>query len=119
MFASSWPVRIAWGVAYVLFYLAFATSWWMFLLLPIHFVIGPVHGAIINWFAHKYGYRNYELEDTSRNLLPLDVLMMGEGYHNNHHRYPSRANFGSRWFEIDPTFLLVWVLRKARIIQMK
>ena len=77
--------RIAWGTFYVLFYMKFATHWWMFLLLPIHFLMSPVHGAIINWFAHKYGYTNFKVNDTSKNLLPVDFLMMGESYHNNHH----------------------------------
>lgn len=53
-----WIIRIGWGVLYTLFYIKFATAWWMFLLLPIHFLMGPVHGVIINWYAHKYGYTN-------------------------------------------------------------
>ncbi len=36
------------------------------------FLMSPIHGAIINWFAHKYGYRNFEVGDTSRNFLPVD-----------------------------------------------
>ena len=58
-FVSSFGIRIAWGVIYFLFYLAFATQWWMWLLFPITCLMGPVHGAIINYFAHKYGYRNF------------------------------------------------------------
>ncbi|MDX5347840.1 MAG: acyl-CoA desaturase, partial [Hymenobacteraceae bacterium] len=42
---DSWYSRAGWGTAYVLFYITFATEWWMFLLLPIHFLMGPVHGA--------------------------------------------------------------------------
>ena len=34
-----------------------------YLLLPVHFVMGPIHGAIVNWCGHKYGYRNF---DTTR-----------------------------------------------------
>jgi len=51
---------------------------------------------------------NFEVGDTSRNFLPVDVLMMGESYHNNHHKNGSRANFGGvRWHEIDPTYLVI------------
>ena len=58
--ARSWPSRIFWGASYVAVYAAFAPYWWVWLLLPIQFLLSPIHGAIINWFAHKYGYRNYE-----------------------------------------------------------
>ncbi|MEQ9167297.1 MAG: acyl-CoA desaturase, partial [Fulvivirga sp.] len=76
-------------------------------------------GAIINWFAHKYGYRNFEVGDTSRNFLPVDFLMMGESYHNNHHKHGSRANFGGfRWHEIDPTYQVIKVLNKVGIIKL-
>jgi stearoyl-CoA desaturase (delta-9 desaturase) len=118
-FARSWPSRLFWGSLYVLFYFQFATAWWMWLLLPVHFLMSPIHGAVINWFAHKYGYRNFEVKDTSRNFLPVDFLMMGESYHNNHHKNGSRANFGGiRWHEIDPTYQVIRLLNKLGIIEM-
>ena len=69
---SSWIMRIFWGGSYVVFYLVFATSPWMYLLLPAHFLMGPIHGAIVNWAGHMYGYRNFDLRDDSRNTLPFD-----------------------------------------------
>ncbi len=117
--ADSWYSRIGWGALYVLFYLQFATHWWMFLLLPVHFLMGPVHGVIINWYAHKYGYRNFEVNDTARNLLPLDILMMGESYHNNHHKFGGRANFGIRWHELDPTYPIIRLLDYFKLIRLK
>jgi stearoyl-CoA desaturase (delta-9 desaturase) len=117
--ADSWLVRISWGVCYFLFYYHFATQWWMYLLLPIHFLMGPVHGAIINWFAHKYGYVNFKVGDTAKNLFLLDFLMMGEGYHNNHHKFGGRANFGIKWFEIDFTFPIIYVLNLVGVIHLK
>ncbi len=118
-FARSWFSRIAWGAAYTLFYWHFATVWWLWLLLPIQFLLSPIHGAIINWFAHKYGYRNFEVADTSKNFLPFDFLMMGESYHNNHHKYGSRANFGGiRWHEIDPTYYVIVLLDKVGVVKM-
>jgi stearoyl-CoA desaturase (Delta-9 desaturase) len=87
--------------------------------LPVQFLLSPIHGAIINWFAHKYGYRNFSVGDTSRNFLPVDFLMMGESYHNNHHKHGSRANFGGvRWHEIDPTYLIIRVLDKVGVIRL-
>jgi stearoyl-CoA desaturase (delta-9 desaturase) len=117
--ARSWPSRLMWGSFYVLFYVQFATTWWLWLLLPLHFLMSPIHGAIINWFAHKYGYRNFEVGDTSRNFLPLDFLMMGESYHNNHHKNGSRPNFGGiRWHEIDPTFQVIRLLAALKVIKL-
>lgn len=117
--ADYWPSRIGWGVLYSLFYIFFATEWWMFLFLPLHFFMGPFHGAIINWFAHKYGYVNFKVKDTSKNLLPFDFLMLGESYHNNHHKHASRANFGWRWFELDPVYPIIKIFDWLKIIQLK
>lgn len=118
-FARSWPSRLFWGALYVAFYAQFATYWWLWLLLPIHFLMSPIHGAIINWFAHKYGYRNFTVGDTSKNFLPVDFLMMGESYHNNHHKFGSRANFGGiRWHEIDPTYVVIKLLDKMKVIRL-
>ena len=118
--ARSWPSRLFWGVLYTIFYMNFAENWWMFLLIPIHFFMGPVHGVVINWFAHKWGYVNFKVKDTSKNLLPFDFLMLGESYHNNHHKHDRRANFGGcRWHEIDPTYLIIKVLNFFRVIRLK
>lgn len=114
-----WLVRLAWGVFYVWFYIQFADHWAYFLLLPIHFLMGPVHGVIINWYAHKYGYRNFDVNDTARNLLPVDILMMGESYHNNHHKFGGRANFGIKWHELDPTYPIIKILDAIHLIKLK
>lgn len=110
--------RVMWVVLYALFYLAFATHWWMFLLIPIHAVMGPFHGVIINWFAHKYGYTNFKVKDTSKNLMPVDILMLGEGFHNNHHKNASSPNFGFKWFEFDPIYPIILFFNKVRIIRL-
>jgi stearoyl-CoA desaturase (delta-9 desaturase) len=119
LFASSIFSRILWGVIYVAFFYFFATALWQWLLLPLVFLMAPIHGAIINWFAHIYGYINFKMKDTSKNFLPFDFLMMGEAYHNNHHKRSGNPNFGGvRWHEIDPTYLIMKVLNKLRIIKM-
>ena len=118
-FARSWVSRLMWGAAYFAVYWAYADVWWLWLLLPVQFILSPVHGAIINWFAHLYGYRNFEVGDTSKNFLPVDFLMMGESYHNNHHKHGSRANFGGvRWHEIDPTYQVIKLLNFVGVIKL-
>lgn len=118
-FAHSWPSRIFWGVLYIAFYIQFATAWWMFLLLPIHFLMGPIHGAIINWYAHKYGYKNFKLKSTAVNLMPVDVFMLGEGYHNNHHKRASHPNFGMKKYELDPIYPIILLFNKLGVIKLR
>jgi stearoyl-CoA desaturase (delta-9 desaturase) len=113
-----WAVRIFWVAFYIGFYYFFATSPWLYLLLPLHIFMGPIHGAIINWFAHKYQYVNFKVNNTSKNLFPVDLFMMGEAYHNNHHKFPSNINFGVRWHELDPTYPVILLLKWVGIIQI-
>jgi stearoyl-CoA desaturase (Delta-9 desaturase) len=115
--AGWWP-SFAWGAVYTLFYMAFATHWWMFLLVPVHWLLGPIHGAIVNWCGHKYGYRNFDNSDASKNTLVFDVLTMGELFQNNHHKFGMSPNFAARWFEIDPAYVLMKPLAWLRIIDM-
>ncbi len=55
----------------------------------------------INSFAHRFGTRRYATRDGSRNNAWLALLTLGEGWHNNHHRYPAAARQGFFWWEID------------------
>ncbi|HYC29416.1 MAG TPA: fatty acid desaturase, partial [Chitinophagaceae bacterium] len=116
--ANSTASRILWGIAYIAFFVAFATSSWLYILLPVVLTMGAFHGALINWFAHKYGYINFKLKNTSRNLLFIDILMLGESYHNNHHKRPSAVNFGKRWHEIDPVYPIIRLMARLRIIKL-
>jgi stearoyl-CoA desaturase (delta-9 desaturase) len=117
--AQHWVGRVAWGTAYTLFYMRFATHAWMFALLPIHYIMGPIHGAIVNWCGHRYGYRNFDNGDDSRNTLPLDVLTAGELFQNNHHKFGMSPNFAVRRFELDPTYQVMRVLAALRVIDMQ
>lgn len=116
--ASHTAVRAMWVGVYILLYMLLATQWWMYLLIPIHVVMGPFHGVIINWFAHKYGYTNFKVKDTSKNLMPIDIFMLGEGFHNNHHKRASSPNFGFKWYEFDPVYPLILLFNKFRIIRL-
>jgi stearoyl-CoA desaturase (delta-9 desaturase) len=74
----------------------------------------------INSMAHLWGSRRYETKDDSRNNWVLALITLGEGWHNNHHKYPSSERQGFYWWEIDMTHYglkclaalgLVWDLR--------
>ncbi|HEX7904813.1 MAG TPA: acyl-CoA desaturase [Chitinophagaceae bacterium] len=110
--------RLAWIIFYIVFYVQFAPSAWWYLLIPFHVVMLPLHGVIINWFAHKYGSVNFKMKNTSTNLFKVDIFMMGEAYHNNHHKNPSGINFGFRWHELDPTYAVIRLFNWLKIIRV-
>ena len=120
---DSWISRIAWGLLYstfyILAYLYLDMHWAFFFLLPIHFLMGPIHGAIVNWSGHKYGYQNFDNKDESKNSLVFDFLMLGELFQNNHHKRPNSINFGQKWYEFDPTYPIIKLLDKLKIIEVK
>jgi len=96
---------------------AFAPSYWWFLLLPAHYIMGPIHGAIVNYGGHKFGYRNFESADHSKNTLFFDFVTLGELFQNNHHEFSMSPNFAVRRFEIDPAYLVIRVLAAVGIVK--
>ncbi len=70
----------------------------------------------INSLAHLIGRRRYETEDDSRNSFLLSIITLGEGWHNNHHRFMSCTRQGFYWWEIDITYYLLRMLEKLGVI---
>ncbi len=66
----------------------------------------------VNSASHIWGYRNYDTPDDSRNLWWVGLLAFGEGWHNNHHAFSNGARHGQRWWEIDMTYMVIWVAEK-------
>ncbi len=76
-----------------------------------------LHGTLlINSMAHVFGDRRFETDDDSRNNLVLALITLGEGWHNNHHRYMGAARQGFYWWEIDVTFYLLKALSWTGLI---
>lgn len=71
----------------------------------------------VNSVAHVFGRRAYETEDTSRNSTLLALITGGEGWHNNHHRYPFSARQGFRWWQVDTTYYVLRALQALGIVK--
>jgi stearoyl-CoA desaturase (delta-9 desaturase) len=70
---------------------------------------------LINSAAHRIGRRRFATKDSSRNSLILAIFLLGEGWHNNHHKYPKAARNGFYWWQIDVTYYFILLLRLLRI----
>lgn len=69
----------------------------------------------LNSLNHVFGRRSYDSNDQSRNIGWLAFLTMGEGWHNNHHAYPSSAKFGHQWWELDLGYGVIRLLHKLKL----
>jgi len=70
----------------------------------------------INSLAHRYGRRRFDTPDHSRNNFLLALLTLGEGWHNNHHRYPGAARQGFYWWEVDLSYMGLRVLKTLGLV---
>jgi stearoyl-CoA desaturase (delta-9 desaturase) len=68
---------------------------------------------MVNSLAHTWGYRSYATQDDSRNNPLVGVLAQGEGWHNNHHHFQASVNHGHRWWEVDLSFCVIYLLACA------
>jgi fatty-acid desaturase len=67
----------------------------------------------VNSVTHRWGYRNYDTDEGSRNNMFVGLMSSGEGWHNNHHADPRSARHGHRWWELDVTWLTIRLLMLA------
>jgi len=79
----------------------------------------PIEGWIVNALGHSVGSRNFETNDDSRNNHLAAWLILGEGYQNNHHRYPGSARFSFRSSEVDFGYAVCLVLEKFGALQIR
>lgn len=80
----------------------------------------PVWAAgVVNGLAHWWGYRNYNLKDTSRNLWPLGIWIGGEELHNNHHGEGASSKFSKRWWEFDIGWTYICILRFFKLAKLR
>ncbi len=75
--------------------------------------------GIVNGVGHYYGYRNFESDDASRNVVPWGLVLGGEELHNNHHAFPSSAKFSIRPWEFDIGWLWIRVLSVVGLAEVR
>ncbi len=102
------------------------------LLCVVAFLIGGVSGvaigvllgsallmnqaSMVNYFCHKYGKRRFDTADRSTNNALVAILSYGEGWHNNHHQYPTTAKAGFYWWEIDMYYWVIYLFAKLGLV---
>ena len=70
----------------------------------------------INSVCHLWGGRPYRSQDESRNNLVFGLLAFGEGWHNNHHAFPTSAKHGLAWWQVDISYMLIKVMKWCGLV---
>lgn len=70
----------------------------------------------VNSICHLWGSRPYRSADESRNNPIVGVLALGEGWHNNHHAFPTSARHGLEWWQFDSSWLLIKSFEKLGLV---
>jgi fatty-acid desaturase len=91
-----------------------AVGGWTWVLWGIFFrVTLGLHATwLVNSATHMWGSRRFPTRDESRNNWWVALLTGGEGWHNNHHAHPVSARHGLKWYEFDPNYYGIWLLKK-------
>jgi fatty-acid desaturase len=87
----------------------------------VRVVVGLHATWLVNSATHMWGTRRFATRDDSRNNWWVALITFGEGWHNNHHAHPTSARHGLAWYEFDPSWLQIRLLRLvgvARSVQV-
>jgi stearoyl-CoA desaturase (delta-9 desaturase) len=104
-----WLHRLELSPAVVLALICLAIGGWSGLVVGFFWgTVATYHATFcINSLAHVHGRRRYVTGDDSRNNWLLAFFTMGEGWHNNHHAFPTSARHGLRWWQADVSYYLI------------
>jgi fatty-acid desaturase len=78
----------------------------------VRVVVGLHATWLVNSATHLWGKRRFETRDDSRNSWWVALLTFGEGWHNNHHAHPTSARHGLAWYEFDPSWFTIKMLKR-------
>jgi fatty-acid desaturase len=120
LWISKWHVVPSVVIAIVFYAIG---GWpWVFWGIFLRTVVSLHATWLVNSATHMWGSRRYETHDDSRNNWWVSLLTGGEGWHNNHHAHPVSARHGLAWYEFDPNYYAIWLLKKiglARKVYVK
>lgn len=75
-------------------------------------VVGWHTTWFVNSLSHIYGQRPFQTNDASTNNWFVAVLTFGEGWHNNHHAFPTSARHGLKWYQFDMNWIAIRLFEK-------
>jgi fatty-acid desaturase len=121
-----WLTTYHWVPLTVLGFLLLAIGGWPLVnwAIFLRVVLGLHATYLVNSATHLWGRRRFATQDDSKNSWWVAMLTFGEGWHNNHHAHPTSARHGLAWYEFDPTWIelrllravgLVWDVRAAKV----
>ncbi len=104
------PIVISTGLFYLL------GGWPLVLWGTFVRVVFGLHATwLVNSATHMWGKRRFNTRDDSRNNWWVAAITFGEGWHNNHHAHPTSARHGLAWYEFDPSWITLKLLRALGI----
>ena len=112
-----WLNNYHWVPSLLLLPILMACGGWSMVMWGLCFrVVFGLHATwLVNSATHLWGKRRFETRDDSRNNWWVALITFGEGWHNNHHAHPTSARHGLAWYEFDPSWLTLKVLRRFGI----
>lgn len=112
-----WLNRLYWVPLTVVGLALLAFGGWPYLMWGVFLrVVVNLHATwLVNSAAHMWGRRRFATRDDSRNNWWVVLLTFGEGWHNNHHAYPTSARHGLAWYEIDLNW---WGIRTLQFFRL-
>ena len=115
-----YSTRPALGIGLLLLLNTVMFGWWGLLIWGIQMIWIPFWAAgVINGLGHWIGYRNQEVNDTSRNLVPWGIVIGGEELHNNHHANGASAKLSVKPWEFDIGWMYIKILSALRLAQVR
>jgi stearoyl-CoA desaturase (delta-9 desaturase) len=85
-----------------------AVLWGVF----VRVVVGWHTTWFVNSLAHYSGKRPFATNDDSTNNWFVALLTFGEGWHNNHHAFPSSARHGLKWYQFDMNWITISIFKR-------
>ena len=92
----------------------FAIGGWGMVLWGV--VVRTIFGWHTTWFvnslSHIFGKRPYQTDDDSTNNWFVALLTFGEGWHNNHHAFPTSARHGLKFYQFDMNWIAIKIFKQ-------